>query len=537
MNRWFIIAGLVVWFLPCTGMEKMGKIIKTFSIPKNPCTGKYELRREMSKEENSMLITTYEKGNLASIENYLKGESWEDVTRDIAKDKQPVKEGRKESIDSKVEIFKAAKKGDAKSIKILLEIDPNLINITDSDHSDRTALAWAARYGHIDAIRELLLKGPSIINKENKKGLRPLEENLHDGYTSEPVMNLLIEKGACIHDGKALKKAARKNNYSAIEILLKKGAIPADKKVVEGLKKMLKQPGVSDSCYEHKQKIVELFCAQEGFKSYLDSNPSCKTELYFAALRGPVAILKTLLGQRVNDRYSLIDIVVPETNDTLLHAAVPYNDKDKINFLLEENLFIDSVNKMGCTPLLEAARLGCQDSALHLILKGANIKVKNKNGEGLWHCARAHKEIHQKVPDANAITLMELVAAFFTITEGQLNKGKHVGENEAIWHLKLGNPELFNQTLYGKDSFNAYESLLKSYPAEVKELEHAYNESCHNCIATQDRFKEKGGRVVLRCCDTLLCKECYDLQTDKCCPACHGKFAHFIPYFNGSPLF
>lgn len=549
MNKWCVLGISFVWFLTSVSMEKESsfeKLKRTLSGKKNPCTGKYELRKSIHNDGELDLIAAYQEGNRSEVEKILKSKSYEEIIKDISKNKQPIKEKNIKTVNYEEEILEAAKNGDTRGVRTLLEINPSLCSAVDTKSVNRTPLHWAARHGHINVVKILAGKVASV-NQENKRGLRPLEENLHDGYASEQVINCLIEKGAYLHDGKTLARVIDAHNVTIAKLILDKKVVVAHELVIRAFKKMFREHVIADlekpeekDCYEHDQQLLQLFCNKPEFKSFLISGMPLAAKLYFAALRAPTTdLLKILLGEQFDDRHALNGIMREKTHDTLLHSAVRRNDQDKINFLLEHGILLDSVNKAGFTPLLEATSKGFADVAFYLILKGANVRATDAKGEGLWSLARFYKQDHQKIPDANAVTKMELIAAFFTFTQGattpRTNGHKNKGIEHAVWDLKLGLAPDFYQLLY-KD-FGAHDLLLEKYPKEVKELEAAYDKACENCVATQDKFKEKGGRVVLRCCGILLCKECYDLRDSKRCPKCQQQFARTTPYHNGAPLF
>jgi ankyrin repeat protein len=96
--------------------------------------------------------------------------------------------------DSKKEVIKAAKTGDLKKVKALVEADSNLINVRDSDGS--TALHCAVWKGH-QAVVAYLLSAGADVNAHNNNGhwgTTPLHAAAHANQAA--IAQMLIEHGA-----------------------------------------------------------------------------------------------------------------------------------------------------------------------------------------------------------------------------------------------------------------------------------------------------------------------------------------------------
>ncbi|XP_034936142.1 ankyrin repeat domain-containing protein 16-like [Chelonus insularis] len=68
----------------------------------------------------------------------------------------------------------ASRVGNANIIKLLLEVEPELINV--SSKNGRTALHIAAFHGHLDAIHLLLSTEPNLLHSPDYSGLLPIHE-------------------------------------------------------------------------------------------------------------------------------------------------------------------------------------------------------------------------------------------------------------------------------------------------------------------------------------------------------------------------
>ena len=96
--------------------------------------------------------------------------------------------------DPKKEILKAAKSGNAATVKALLKIDADLHNARDRDYS--TPLHCAVWKGHLEVVRTLLDAGADVnaLNQNDHSGNTPLHAAAHANHIA--IAQLLIQRGA-----------------------------------------------------------------------------------------------------------------------------------------------------------------------------------------------------------------------------------------------------------------------------------------------------------------------------------------------------
>jgi hypothetical protein len=119
------------------------------------------------------------------------------------------------------EIHDAARKGNLKKVKTLLEKNPELVSSKDSE--SHTPLHWAV---HKKDVVELLLAHGADVNAKAKNGITPLHMAVMVG--GKDVVELLLAKGAAVNardqsDATPLHNAAMAGK-DAVELLLSKGA-------------------------------------------------------------------------------------------------------------------------------------------------------------------------------------------------------------------------------------------------------------------------------------------------------------------------
>lgn len=122
---------------------------------------------------------------------------------------------------SNTELHRAAKKGDAKKIKALLDLG---VDVNYEGSSGCTALHLATDYGHETVVRVLLDNGANPSAKSSE-GRTPLHSAARTGHTA--VVQLLLEKGVDVQakdpsESTPLHIAAYNGQESVVQILLKK---------------------------------------------------------------------------------------------------------------------------------------------------------------------------------------------------------------------------------------------------------------------------------------------------------------------------
>jgi len=217
-------------------------------------------------------------------------------------------------------LIKATQKGDANSVKLLLEKGED-VNAKVSNN-DSTALIIAAQKGDTDIIKLLLNKGADV-NAQNKNGDTPLVIATQKGDTEN--IKLLLEKDANVnaktYEGKTvLIMAALNGQTEIVKLLLEKDAdvnmtVPAN----NGTALMV-------AAWKGHIEIVKLLL-EKGADVNAKETMEGLTALTLAALNGHTEVVKLLLekGADVN--------VKANNGETALWAAKNKGHKDIVQLL------------------------------------------------------------------------------------------------------------------------------------------------------------------------------------------------------------
>ncbi len=247
----------------------------------------------------------------------------------------------------KVTLHFAAKNGYVDAIRkiVLCNIDIN------TWFDDETALYTAAKYGHLEAVQELLAHGP-IIDCATNKELTPLIVSIINGH--EEIVELFLNKGADInfisYNGSSpLHFAVLSNKPNMVKTLIKYGADihnkdnkymnPPEYAIMDNLSEIKK-------IFEGTEEISEKF-SEEGIN------------------------YDEIISNGFNP----------------LHVACQLGNLDLVKLLTIDKSEINVENKRGETPLIICAINGRVQVAEYLLEQGANVNLEGFNNATPLHYA------------------------------------------------------------------------------------------------------------------------------------------------------
>lgn len=258
-----------------------------------------------------------------------------------------------------------------------------------------TALHFAAREGHLDAVQALLAAGADVNQVSLTDAMSPLLQSIINGHFD--VAKFLLEHGA--NPNLATKLAGVTPLWATIDARYAPRA-------------WYPSPNVEQEKTSHLDLLKELLgrgakpdarlIGKPWFRSFGDSNqadPAGATAFYRAAQANDVPAMKLLLAAGANP-------TIPTTHGTsaLLVAAgiqqdfqganfAPEARMDAIRFLVEDaGANVNSTDDRGYTPLHAAAFLGRNDIIQYLVAHAADVKARAKqisNGPSTQQPAKA----------------------------------------------------------------------------------------------------------------------------------------------------
>lgn len=230
------------------------------------------------------------------------------------------------------EILKAVQEGNLEKVKELLEKDPELVNAQGENLW--TPLFYAAGYGHIDIVKELISNGAKV-NMQSTAGWSPLHFAAIRGH--KEVVETLIVKNAHIN-----------------------------------IKNKMGQTPLHWALWDSQFEICDLLL-NKGAEITAKDNYG-KTPIQTAVEMGYLKIVMRMLKHEnaVNDRNM-------HTGKTLLHIAAINGYKDIAEILINKNIDVNVKDNSGKSPLYYAAKYCHKETAELLIERGANEKDMKKN--------------------------------------------------------------------------------------------------------------------------------------------------------------
>ncbi|PKS10137.1 hypothetical protein jhhlp_001887 [Lomentospora prolificans] len=331
-----------------------------------------------------------------------------------------------DSIEQLLPLHLASYFGILEVVKILLlthKVEPDL-----RDASYRTALSWAAEFGHVDTVTMLLDHGAAVnwegtrgnilsyaIREGNERVVKLLLDRsadfrrffqLHHACRcgSEPIVRLLLDKGVEVstlnqHGETAFQRAIRSGSEAVVTLLIRRGVSLESRNEID----------MTPLAYaaELKNETIARLLLDEGAE--IEARDSFgRTPLCYASYSGSEAIVKLLLNKGADIESRTCDGQTPlayaisgrsiavtrllvanganlntrdKYNETPLTKAVSENHSTLVKVLLDNGAYYDDFASTHVVPLIIAAENNSRDAADILLQAGADIEARGEDGQ------------------------------------------------------------------------------------------------------------------------------------------------------------
>jgi ankyrin repeat protein len=131
------------------------------------------------------------------------------------------------------------------------------------------------------------------------------------------------------------------------------------------------------ACINNNFKLVDLLLETKKINVNLKNN-ECQTALMIACINNSSDIVKSLINSGAN-----VNLLNDNKESALMYAVIN-RDINNIKLLLQSNANIDVINKdKESALLLSFCKASMEEVTLLLISKGADIKIKDKEGNNI----------------------------------------------------------------------------------------------------------------------------------------------------------
>ena len=257
------------------------------------------------------------------------------------------------------EIHNAARSGDLKRVRELLNSNPGLLN--EKDSKGFTPIHCAVVGAKIEVVRFLVEKGADL-DAKNKNGLSPLFTALDRGRNS--IAAVLIDNGADLNfrgylGRNLLHMAARSGNVSVARLLLDKGidvnSVDSGGFTPLGLSFIAAQESTARLLIDRGGSLNALKPESDEYQNHLNDMIN----------RGKSGILKIMLD--LSDKINYMDY----KGRNLMHRAAASGQLDIVNVLINKGMNVNKKDYTGRTPLYYAAKHGFENIVDLLLSKDA----------------------------------------------------------------------------------------------------------------------------------------------------------------------
>jgi len=267
-----------------------------------------------------------------------------------------------------------------------------------------TALLYAAREGHMDAVRALV-EGGADINELSGDKFTPLVMAIMNGHLDMAMY--LLQHGA---DPKPATVSGITALYGVIDVQWAPHAWfpqPTTEQEKVGYLDLMK--ALIDKGADVNAPIADKVWFRSFTNDYTWVDPAGATPFWRAAQSSDTAAMKLLVEHGADPK------IATKAGDTPLHAAAgigwaanwsvnaPVPLVDAVKYCVELGDDVNAVDNRGYTALHGAAYLGNADMINYLMSKGAKIDVKSKAGDSAADMANGPTRFGQPHPDAVAL--------------------------------------------------------------------------------------------------------------------------------------
>ncbi|XP_028968353.1 E3 ubiquitin-protein ligase MIB1 [Galendromus occidentalis] len=289
--------------------------------------------------------------------------------------------------DINEDLVRSAGSGDAHKVEELLKRDADVNGVYEL----HTALQAACQNGHMAVIRVLLTYGADVEIEDNH-GDRAIH---HAAFGDEPgAIQLLAQANGDLNARNKQRQtplhiAVSMGHKMAVEILLKSGC-HVSLQDCEG------NTPLHDAISKKREDIMQLLLQRDA--DILLANNNGFNSLHHAALRGNPQAVQVLLDNLMSSQLPRWWIVDEKKDDgyTPLHLAALNNHHDVAKLLISRgNADVNQQNLNMQTALHLAVERQHQEIVRLLVNSGANLNVKDKDGDTALHEALRHHTLEQ----------------------------------------------------------------------------------------------------------------------------------------------
>nr|XP_033785675.1 transient receptor potential cation channel subfamily A member 1 [Geotrypetes seraphini] len=299
---------------------------------------------------------------------------------------------------------------------IMDESSDEVLNVMNCEGN--TPLHWAVEKNQLESVKVLLSRGanPNILNYYLKAPLHMAVQICHNEIVevlashSSTDINLEGEVG-----NNAVMMTCYQDNAEAIDILLRHGAklckrnkmgcYPIHLAAYCGATKCLevilkKGEEIGNPIEDHinftnngkcsplhlavQNGSLEIVrkCIAFGAKIDLKQNDNA-TSLHFAATQGATEIVKLMVASYTSDK-SIVNLQ-DGNNETPLHKSALFDHCELAEYLISMGADLNSIDNDSRSPLLLAVTCAAWKVVNLLLLKGANVKIRDQTGRNFLH--------------------------------------------------------------------------------------------------------------------------------------------------------